>query len=157
MRKLDPERLKANRRRYYLKHKKKLNAYSRAYSRKHYKAYYQKNKTWLAKNNKEQLMKKKQWWFDYKSTLACKKCGESHPGCLVFHHINQNEKNINVTKLISNKERTLAEIKKCIVLCANCHRKLHYDNGTRGLHTGTYSNNITLGKYIKNIRFGVQP
>ena len=46
-----------------------------------------------------------------------------------FHHINPEDKEYSVSDLISNKMFTKAykEIKKCIVLCANCHRIHHWN------------------------------
>jgi hypothetical protein len=61
----------------------------------------------------------------------CKQCGESHISCLVFHHRNPKEKNFTIAKMVSGKmkkELILEEIKKCDVLCANCHRKLHWSH-----------------------------
>lgn len=62
----------------------------------------------------------------YKIGQSCS-CGESHPACLDFHH-NAGDKEINVADAIQcgwGIERLMREIKKCIVVCANCHRKLH--------------------------------
>ena len=64
---------------------------------------------------------------DYKSGRNCS-CGESHPACLDFHHIG-NDKEYSISQLASrgwSKDRVLSEIKKCVLICANCHRKLHY-------------------------------
>jgi|SRR3712207_5953769 len=71
-----------------------------------------------------------QWFAEYKSTLFCVRCGENHPACLEFHHLEGktgkwDEVSDMVRRLLS-KERILAEIAKCEVLCANCHRKEHY-------------------------------
>ena len=71
------------------------------------------------------------WWKDYKATLSCVECGESHPACIDFHH-ERDDKEANVSGLIrkASKERILAEIAKCEVLCSNCHRKRHWCNGS---------------------------
>lgn len=61
---------------------------------------------------------------------GCMRCGESDPACLDFHHRRDVEKEMNVSKLISYghaRERLLEEIEKCEILCANCHRKEHYE------------------------------
>jgi len=68
------------------------------------------------------------WFQEYKKTLSCVTCGEDHPACLVFHHKDPNEKEIDISKAWSGGwgiERILKEIDKCDALCANCHRKLH--------------------------------
>lgn len=61
----------------------------------------------------------------------CISCGESDVACLDFHHLNGEEKDKSLTYAIVNKwgqERIDNEISKCVVLCSNCHRKLHYYN-----------------------------
>ena len=56
----------------------------------------------------------------------CLICGEKEPICLDFHHINPEEKSFTIAKHQSlGKEKLLAEIKKCVCLCSNCHRKVH--------------------------------
>lgn len=57
----------------------------------------------------------------------CKNCGYNKcDAALEFHHINPKEKSfmINKSNTISWK-RIEKELKKCILLCANCHRELH--------------------------------
>ena len=66
---------------------------------------------------------------EYKKTLKCENCGENHPATLDFHHPDPNKKDMAVSKMIAAKKKwedIEKEINKCMVLCANCHRKLHY-------------------------------
>lgn len=78
----------------------------------------------------------KAWYAEYKATLNCSVCGEGHPACLVFHHRVPSEKDVAVSTAVTqrgwSKERILAEIAKCDVLCANCHRKLHWELDHKG-------------------------
>lgn len=96
-------------------------------SRIHYLANQEKIK---AKNiqYKQEIRK---WWFDYKSTLKCERCDENHPATLDFHHLDPSKKEYEVSQMITarflSKEAILNEMKKCIVLCSNCHRKLHFE------------------------------
>lgn len=64
----------------------------------------------------------------YKQEGKCTRCGESHPSCLVFHHIN-GEKTENISRMRDTSEYDLEDIKreidKCQLVCANCHRKEH--------------------------------
>ena len=57
-------------------------------------------------------------------------CGESHIACLEFHHSKGSVKVACVATMIRSSKYTvqeiIAEARKCVVLCANCHRKLHY-------------------------------
>lgn len=69
------------------------------------------------------------WFAEYKQTLKCKRCPETHPACLDFHHKDGSTKENTVSNLVisgASKETILNEIKKCDVLCANCHRKHHF-------------------------------
>lgn len=63
---------------------------------------------------------------EYKTTVGCP-CGEKEACCLDFHHVNQ-DKESSIAQLTSEQaswERIELEIKKCIVVCSNCHRKIH--------------------------------
>lgn len=45
-----------------------------------------------------------------------------------FHHINPNEKEFNISHGLLkhyNLEKMISEVKKCIMVCGNCHRELH--------------------------------
>jgi hypothetical protein len=97
----------------------------RAYRRK----WYYKNKEHAIQEVERYRRERKIWFETFKSTLKCTKCGESDPVCLDFHHVDPLEKDFAVSHMYAtmySKERILEEIDKCIVLCANCHRKLYY-------------------------------
>lgn len=71
---------------------------------------------------------------DMKSEAKCSKCGFSHPAALHYHHDKGNKK-ARVAALVaksSSMKGVLAEIAKCVVLCANCHAIEHY-NERRGI------------------------
>lgn len=65
----------------------------------------------------------KQW----KATLRCVVCAENNPVCLDFHHYNNNkETDVAMLKAQGYRlQRILEEAHKCVILCANCHRKVH--------------------------------
>ena len=91
---------------------------------------YNKNKKVTLNRNKRNKKKNLEWYVEYKSKLKCIKCGEDHPACLEFHHTNPKEKDFNVSINVRSTysvNKILKEIKKCEVLCANCHRKLHFE------------------------------
>ena len=70
------------------------------------------------------------WFKEYKSSLSCEICGESHPACLQFHHKDRNDKVDAVCVLVRSGcaiQKLQEEIKKCQVLCANCHFKHHWN------------------------------
>lgn len=95
-----------------------------AETRKHYRKYREK----YLEKSRDAKEKIKQWYEEYLSTLECSQCGENHPAALDFHHLRDKEFNISQAVGDSYSVRRIeAEIEKCIVLCANCHRKHHYN------------------------------
>lgn len=65
---------------------------------------------------------------------TCASCGGTfHHAAFDFHHINPDEKELDPGLLMQCKlEKLFEELDKCILLCANCHRILHYEEGTLG-------------------------
>ncbi len=61
---------------------------------------------------------------DTLKSAPCAACGESFPPIVMdFHHRDPKEKLFNVSLFFRvNKEVLLAEVAKCDVVCANCHR-----------------------------------
>ncbi len=98
-------------------------------NRRYNKAYQDRNPGIQVKRNLDYRRKIRQWLSDYKQSQGCAQCGENHPGCLDFHHTDPGAKEFNVFRMpeISGKRIIETEIQKCIVLCANCHRKLHWE------------------------------
>jgi len=67
------------------------------------------------------------WTAAYECSRGCRRCGESDPVCLQFHHVD-GERRASVGELIANscpEREVLDEVRKCVVLCANCHRLEH--------------------------------
>lgn len=59
---------------------------------------------------------------------CCKICNESNLFKLTFHHKDPNEKEFSFSDRINSRWSTLKiELDKCDLLCANCHRELHYE------------------------------
>lgn len=64
-----------------------------------------------------------------RSSDGCSRSVESDPRTLVFHHAG-NEKRATVAEMISDgksKQKIVAEIQRCVILCSNCHRKEHFE------------------------------
>lgn len=62
----------------------------------------------------------------------CSKCGyDKHLEILDFHHLDPSKKELNISELFLTKGKAAAfkEAEKCILLCANCHREAHLENG----------------------------
>jgi predicted nucleic-acid-binding Zn-ribbon protein len=100
-------------------------AYHKEQSRKHYEA----NRKEIIKKAGDKKKEFRAEWQEYKATLSCTKCGFSHPAALDFHHEDPTKKEANIHRLLSNGQydKLKKELKKCIVLCANCHRVHHYN------------------------------
>src|SRR5262249_28265075 len=59
---------------------------------------------------------------------GCALCPECDPVCLEFHHTDPKEKDFDIGSFpnVSWKWAIIArEMRKCVVLCSNCHKKVH--------------------------------
>lgn len=91
---------------------------------------------WYANNKesekayiKKRKLKLKKWFQKYKEKLSCSNCGENHPSTIEFHH-RFNDKEKNVSLMVNDGysvSKIMKEVRKCDILCANCHRKVHYN------------------------------
>lgn len=64
----------------------------------------------------------------FKEKYGCCICHESCGCCLEFHHINPNDKSVGISHLTRHTTgigKIAKEIEKCIIICSNCHKKLH--------------------------------
>jgi len=92
-------------------------------------------RNWYSRNKKKQMkwvrdrsLYLKSLFYEYKKTLVCERCGFNDLRALVFHHRNPKEKDAVLSQVWVRGwswERTLKEIAKCEVLCANCHSIEH--------------------------------
>lgn len=63
----------------------------------------------------------------------CIVCGETDKCCIDFHHINPEDKDFEIGDVGTRKwgnKRIIEEVKKCVSICSNHHRQLHYYNLT---------------------------
>lgn len=100
---------------------------------KKHKQYYINNKEKFINSHRLRRKQTREAFLKYKKTLKCENCGfDKSPYALDFHH-NNGLKKENVGTLAGSgfsMKIIMEEVKKCIVLCANCHRILHSeDNG----------------------------
>jgi hypothetical protein len=102
------------------------------WTKEHRKEYdrlrHRRDKAKIIARKAERIKEIRAWMVELKSTMSCSRCPENHPSCLQFHH--RNDKDIEVSNMVGHgysKEKILAEIAKCDVLCANCHSKHHYN------------------------------
>jgi hypothetical protein len=101
-------------------------AKNKEYSKKHYEA----NNIKIKLKTKTTKANERAKWYLFKSTLKCINCGFSHRASLDFHHEDPTTKEGDVHRFISSGQfaKAYEEIKKCIVLCANCHRIHHHED-----------------------------
>lgn len=96
----------------------------RAYDREYHASRSQESKARKQALQVRRLQENRQMVFDYLKTHACITCGEDDPVVLEFDHIDPAEKEYTVSNMLTlSKKKIMAEIAKCRVLCANCHRR----------------------------------
>lgn len=94
----------------YLKLRKKLRPIERKFNKK-----YRPKKDIISLN-----------WIYEQRLSGCEICGEKDPRCIVFHHKDPATKSFNMTEKSRGIKSLSIELEKCIVICSNCHMKLHY-------------------------------
>ncbi|NPE26823.1 hypothetical protein HNV12_02355 [Methanococcoides sp. SA1] len=89
------------------------------------KKYYEKNKQEIYANKVKRQKKRKLTLVNLLGG-RCQKCGYNKCiTALEFHHRENKDNNIAYIIKNSSEQKALKEIKKCVLLCANCHRELH--------------------------------
>ncbi len=65
-----------------------------------------------------------------KTFFGCCICGENDACCLDCHHVNPQTKLyvISAYRSMGSWKKLRNELNKCILLCSNCHRKVHTHN-----------------------------
>lgn len=111
--------------------------------RDYVKKHYQKNKSSYIEKSKinrlQQIENNKKLITEYLLSEHCVDCGENDIRTLDFDHINPDNKESAVTRMMFDGcgwEKISKEIKKCEIRCANCHRKRTADQ------FNTYRNKI---------------
>jgi hypothetical protein len=97
--------------------------------RESWRRYYNRNKKRLSNIGQKRKKKIREWLRNYKKSLKCQRCPETHPACLEFHHKDTDKKEQEINNMVKNGcsiSKIKEEIAKCDVLCSNCHKKLHY-------------------------------
>ena len=78
---------------------------------------YQKVKHWRYKAGQRAMHA-----FGYKCGICeYKKCGRA----LSFHHLDPDSKETKLTGKCLSWNRLVKELRKCVLLCANCHMEVH--------------------------------
>lgn len=103
----------------------KLKAHCISCSRVMVRNHYQNNKEYYRKRNQKRKKESKKFLIDFLQKNPCVDCGERDPVVLEFDHIDPKQKTENVSWLVcsSTLPKIKEEIKKCVVRCANCHKR----------------------------------
>lgn len=119
----------------YYKHRKRKDGYqnickdcSSSTSKQYYLNYTEEHKAVTRQKKRERRVELKQQINELKNQLGCATCDEKDSCCLDFHHFDNKVKEYEIATAPSKGwlwEKILPEIKKCVCLCANCHRKVH--------------------------------
>ena len=102
-------------------------------NRKEYQKEYHKKRYADPEKRKQRLEWEKEYsnknralYFEWKATLKCLICSENESCCLEFHHLDPAQKDFTIAKqCMKNLKRLQKEAEKCVVLCSNCHKKVH--------------------------------
>lgn len=122
----------------YLKHREKRIAECREYYKKNIKKLRERNKLAYKKSIEQRQKRKEEAYkmlIDLGLMTDCIICGfpKEKISAIEFHHTDPNNKESMVSELVciskTQKERFINEAKKCVCLCANCHR-LYHSNDT---------------------------
>lgn len=91
------------------------------------KSHYKRNRQQYLNKNKRSNERNIEFCKRVKSLSGCCKCNEQRWWVMQFHHVNDKDHNISTLARSSCSLETLKkELRKCIVLCANCHMDLHH-------------------------------
>src|SRR5574341_772823 len=104
----------------YYEHREERKEQMRKYSKQ--------NKGYFSHHQKVEYKKKKELAVSFLGG-KCTRCGVTFPSCCYdFHHKNPTEKEYNVSCLFRwDWDKIEKELKKCILLCSNCHKIVHHD------------------------------
>lgn len=61
----------------------------------------------------------------WKSDCGCHVCNETESCCLELHHPDPSTKENHPSLMRTSWERYMAEASKCVIVCSNCHKKIH--------------------------------
>ena len=113
-----------------IKKKDGYNSYCKECNKTYQKNHYQDNKSYYFDKTKQRRKVSKEFIDLIKINNKCLKCSEDDIACLDFHHVDEDkDKDFNISEAYRHGvsiETIKREIDKCIILCSNCHRKLHY-------------------------------
>ena len=113
------------------KNKSKKDGYARSCklcNKEYQHKWYLKHKDDQKARVKKQKIQHRRDIDSWKNDLSCIKCGENYIRCLDFHHIDPEEKETSISRMRATGKSLasiMKEAEKCVVVCKNCHVKIH--------------------------------
>lgn len=92
------------------------------------KDYRRKNRKEVSQRGRAERLRKK-WYAITKLGTICAVCKQTFPvECYDFHHLDPSEKESMISGYLGGVaiERLDYELSKCVLVCANCHRTIHF-------------------------------
>jgi hypothetical protein len=94
-----------------------------AYGKEHYAANRQRYVDQARVQKQRLALERTRYLIEYFEAHPCVDCGETDPVVLEFDHLRDKRFDIGQSLPYRNWPSILAEIEKCEVVCANCHRR----------------------------------
>lgn len=122
------------------------------YQKKYHKRWYKRNRGDRVEQVRQRKRGIREWMRELKETLSCERCGlsgQDNAWALEFHHREPETKVALVSSLVAagaSKNKIMAEVEKCEVVCSNCHRKEHYAEHRDAIEKGEDSLWTSAGK-----------
>jgi hypothetical protein len=102
---------------------------SKKRSRQYYAENREKHRKVIYKNKKKYGDRAKALVRAVKQSNGCALCEETEVCCFDMHHLDPKKKDFEIWKVANGGVTSISRIKKelvkCVVLCSNCHRKVH--------------------------------
>lgn len=87
---------------------------------------YAKYRDKILDRSKKHQANVRDWITEYKRSHRCLLCKEDEPVCLELHHVDASDKDFTIGDATGRSlESIKREIEKCVVVCRNCHTKIH--------------------------------
>ena len=80
----------------------------------------------IRKRARDEQKKVYEFYKRIKRLQKCSKCGDGRWYVIDFHHTSDKDKSVSQIAHEGSMRRLKEELRKCIPLCSNCHRELHY-------------------------------
>jgi len=106
-----------------------LQPYCKTCNNEYHKAYYRKDKVNYKKkvlSRKLELRKIIRTFLIEYAKNGCSECNEKDFRCLDFDHLDPKKKKYEISQMVNegySVQKVKAELKKCRIICSNCHRK----------------------------------